>query len=98
VVVGANDGGGVHACVGPMSRSRADDGAPSSDLVSCIYLLKNYYSNSSNGIVAMRRLLAATVCYDPWLQCLSVVVKEPCRGPSFIFFSRCRKGHVFMIF
>jgi hypothetical protein len=31
VVAGADDGGSVHACVGPMLSSHADDGAPSSD-------------------------------------------------------------------
>jgi hypothetical protein len=34
----ADDGGGVHACVGRMSSSLEDDGAPSLDLVSCISL------------------------------------------------------------
>jgi hypothetical protein len=40
VVAEADDGGGVHVCVGPTSSSRADDGAPSSDLISCISLFK----------------------------------------------------------
>jgi hypothetical protein len=40
VVTGANDGGGVHACVGPISSSRADGGAPSSDPVNYISLFK----------------------------------------------------------
>jgi hypothetical protein len=38
VVAGANDGGGVHACVGPTSSSHADGSAPSSDPMSCISL------------------------------------------------------------
>jgi hypothetical protein len=45
MVGGADDGGGVHACVGPTSSSRADGSAPSSNPVSCISLLKNYCSN-----------------------------------------------------
>jgi hypothetical protein len=40
VVARADDRGGVHACVGPTSSSRADSGAPSSDLMSCISLFK----------------------------------------------------------
>jgi hypothetical protein len=31
MVAEADDGGGVHACVGPTSSSRANDDAPSSD-------------------------------------------------------------------
>jgi hypothetical protein len=38
VVVGANDGGSVHACVGSTSSSRADGGALSSVPISCIFL------------------------------------------------------------
>jgi hypothetical protein len=38
MVARADDGGGVHACVGPTSSSRADDSAPSSDPMSCISL------------------------------------------------------------
>jgi hypothetical protein len=46
MVVGADVGGSVHACVGPTSSSRVDGDAPSSDLMSCISLFKkNYYSN-----------------------------------------------------
>jgi hypothetical protein len=44
VVSGANDGGGMHTCVGPTSSSRADDDAPSSDPMSCISS-DNYCSN-----------------------------------------------------
>jgi hypothetical protein len=40
VVARADDRGGVHACVGPTSSSRADSGPPSSDLMSCISLFK----------------------------------------------------------
>jgi hypothetical protein len=40
VVAGADDGGGVHTCVGPTLSSRADDGAPLLDRVSCIPLFK----------------------------------------------------------
>jgi hypothetical protein len=40
VVVRAVDGGGVHACVGPTSSSHVDGGAPSSDLMSYIFLFK----------------------------------------------------------
>jgi hypothetical protein len=38
VVAGADDGGGMRACVGPTSSSRADGGAPSSDPMSYISL------------------------------------------------------------
>jgi hypothetical protein len=41
VVDRVNDGGGVHACVGPTSSSHTDGGAPSSDPVNCISLFKN---------------------------------------------------------
>jgi hypothetical protein len=37
-VARADDGGSTHACVGPTSSTHASDGAPSSDLVSCISL------------------------------------------------------------
>jgi hypothetical protein len=37
-MAGADGGGGVHACVGPMSSSRAGYGAPSSDPVRCNYI------------------------------------------------------------
>jgi hypothetical protein len=40
VVGGTDDRGGVHACVDPMSSSRVNGDAPSSDPVNCIYLLK----------------------------------------------------------
>jgi hypothetical protein len=40
VVAGADDGGGIHACVRPTSSSRADGGAPSSDSINCIFYLK----------------------------------------------------------
>jgi hypothetical protein len=39
-VAGVNDGGGVHACVGSTSSSRADSGASSLDPVNCISLFK----------------------------------------------------------
>jgi hypothetical protein len=44
-VAGVDDGGGMHACVGPTSSNRVDGGAISSDLVSYISLFKNilYY-------------------------------------------------------
>jgi hypothetical protein len=45
VVAGADDGGGIHACVSSMSSSRVDDSDPSLDPMSYISLLKNYYSN-----------------------------------------------------
>jgi hypothetical protein len=38
-VLKADDGDGVHACVGPTSSTRAGGGALSSDPVSCISLL-----------------------------------------------------------
>jgi hypothetical protein len=38
MVTRANDGGGMHTCVGPTSSSRTDGGAPLSDLVTCISL------------------------------------------------------------
>jgi hypothetical protein len=40
VVAGADDGGGIHACVRPTSSSRVDGGAPSSDSINCIFYLK----------------------------------------------------------
>jgi hypothetical protein len=40
VVAGADNGGSVHASVGPTLSSRANGGAPLSDLVSCISLFK----------------------------------------------------------
>jgi hypothetical protein len=41
VVTGADDGGGLHACVGPTSSSCADGDVSSSDPMSCISLFKN---------------------------------------------------------
>jgi hypothetical protein len=38
VVAGTDDGGGMHACVGPMSSSHADDDASSSDSMNYIPL------------------------------------------------------------
>jgi hypothetical protein len=38
MVTRANDRGGVRTCVGLTSSSRADGGAPLSDLVTCISL------------------------------------------------------------
>jgi hypothetical protein len=40
MVARADDGGDVHACVGPTLISHAYDGAPSSYQVSCISLFK----------------------------------------------------------
>jgi hypothetical protein len=40
VVARADDGGGVHACVGPTSSSHADGNTLSSDLMNCISLFK----------------------------------------------------------
>jgi hypothetical protein len=47
VVAGADDGGGMYACVGPTLTSRVNDSAPSSDSMCCISLSKNYCSNGS---------------------------------------------------
>jgi hypothetical protein len=44
-VPGADGGCGMHACVGSTLSSRADDGTPSSNPMSCISLFKNYCSN-----------------------------------------------------
>jgi hypothetical protein len=40
VVVGVDDGDGVHACVDPTSSSRSDRVAPLSDPINCIFLFK----------------------------------------------------------
>jgi hypothetical protein len=47
-VAGADDGGDIHACVGPTSSNCAGGGAPSSNPLNCIFLFKeNNYSNGS---------------------------------------------------
>jgi hypothetical protein len=80
-VVEADDGGGMHASVGPMLSTRAGGGAPSSNLVSCISLFKKTIIvtgltdvtrpvatlANSDGIVATGHLSVATLGYDMWL-------------------------------
>jgi hypothetical protein len=39
-VAGADDGGDIHACVGPTSSNCAGGGAPSSNPLNCIFYLK----------------------------------------------------------
>jgi hypothetical protein len=43
VVAGADDIGGMHACVGPTWTSHVDGGAPSSDPMSYISLFKKLF-------------------------------------------------------
>jgi hypothetical protein len=70
VVAGADDGGGIHACVRPTSSSRADGGAPSSDSINCIFILKNYYSNRLSWR-QQSRCYCDTIVMD--LACLSLL-------------------------
>jgi hypothetical protein len=52
VVAGADDDGDMYACMCSTSSSYADGGAPSSDQLSCISLLKNYCSNGLSPSIA----------------------------------------------
>jgi hypothetical protein len=53
-VAGVDDGGGVHACVDPMSSNCADDDASSSDRISCISLFtKTIVVTSSTDVIKL---------------------------------------------
>jgi hypothetical protein len=71
VVATADDGGGMHACVGPTLNSHVDNSAPSSDLMSCISLFnKNYCSNSSADISRPVATVAQYIAMDQALPSL----------------------------
>jgi hypothetical protein len=74
VVATADDGGGMHACVGPTLNSHVDNSAPSSDLMSCISLFnKNYYSNSSADISRPVATVAQYIAMDQALPSLRAI-------------------------
>jgi hypothetical protein len=52
VVAEADDDGDMYASMSSTSSSYADGGAPSSDQLSCISLLKNYCSNGLSPSIA----------------------------------------------
>jgi hypothetical protein len=56
MVAGADDGSGMHTCVGPTLSSRAEGSALSSDPISCISLFKK--TNVAMGLADISRCVA----------------------------------------